>query len=110
VKVTYHESCHLGRRMKVTAQPKLILKNIAGVEFVPMQDEAICCGCGGLFSVHHYDLSSAITADKAQNIKASGADIVATGCPACAMQIADGLAKIGHNIPVVHTIELLATD
>jgi len=109
-KVTYHESCHLGRRMKVIAQPNTILKNIAGVEFVPMRDEAVCCGCGGLFSVHHYDISSAITADKARNIEASGADIVATGCPACAMQIADGLAHIGHNIPVVHTIELLATE
>jgi len=110
VKVTYHDACHLGRRMKVIAQPRTILKNIDGAKFVPMQDETVCCGCGGLFSVHHYDISSAITADKARNIKASGADIVATGCPACAMQIADGLAHIGHNIPVVHTIELLATE
>ena len=108
VKVTYHESCHLGRRMGVIKQPKTILENIEGVEFVPMKDENVCCGCGGLFSVHHYDISSAITSDKAQNIKATGADIVATGCPACMMQIADGLAHLGHNIPVINTIELIA--
>ena len=110
VRVTYHESCHLGRRMGIVTQPKTILANIDGVEFIPMRDESVCCGCGGLFSVHHYDISSAITADKAESIRASGAQIVATGCPACAMQIADGLARIGHNIPVVHTIELLAID
>lgn len=107
VKVTYHDSCHLARRMGVVGQPRAILDNIEGVEFVPMKDADVCCGCGGLFSVHHYDLSSSITADKIRNILATGADIVATGCPACMMQIADGLAHAGRNIPVVHTIELL---
>ncbi|RLC47475.1 MAG: hypothetical protein DRH70_03275 [Candidatus Coatesbacteria bacterium] len=110
VRVTYHEPCHLGRRMKVVTQPKTILNNTAGLKFVPMQDENVCCGCGGLFSVHHYDISRAIAADKAKNILATGADIVATGCPACAMQIADGLAHIGRNIPVVHTIELISAE
>jgi len=109
VKVTYHEACHLGRRMNIVAQPKTILNNTAGVQFVPMQDANVCCGCGGLFSVHHYDISSEIATDKAKNILATGADIVATGCPACVMQIADGLAHIGRNIPVVHTIELIST-
>ena len=94
--------------MEVTKQPKKILSNIEGVEFVPMKGQDVCCGCGGLFSVHHYDLSSEITADKASNIRVSGADIVATGCPACMMQISDGLARVGHNIPVVHTIQLIA--
>jgi len=110
VKVTYHEPCHLGRRMNVVAQPREILNNISGVQFVPMQDENVCCGCGGLFSVHHYDVSRAIAVDKARNILATGADIVATGCPACVMQIADGLAHIGRNIPVVHTIELISME
>ncbi|MBN1592349.1 MAG: (Fe-S)-binding protein [Candidatus Coatesbacteria bacterium] len=110
VKVTYHESCHLGRRMGVIEAPKQILRRIEGIEFVPMKDENVCCGCGGLFSVHHYDISSAITADKAENIRATGAQIVATGCPACAMQIADGLAHAGLDIPVVHTIELISSS
>jgi glycolate oxidase iron-sulfur subunit len=58
--------------------------------------------------VEHYALSRRINDDKVRDIVGSGAATVATGCPACMMHIADGLARHGSNIRVAHTAELLA--
>ena len=42
------------------------------------------------------------------NIVASGAEVVATGCPACMMQLSDMLAHNGDSVTVKHTIEIYA--
>jgi len=109
LRVTYHEPCHLVRRMGVSQQPKSLLGSIEGVQFVPLPDADVCCGSGGLFSVHHYRLSLKIATEKARNIISTGADVVATGCPACIAQIRDGLSHLHATIPVVHTIELIGS-
>ena len=45
---------------------------------------------------------------KRDSIVATGADVVATGCPACMMQLSDMLARNGDRARVRHTIELYA--
>jgi Fe-S oxidoreductase len=45
---------------------------------------------------------------KAAQIKDTGADVLATGCPACMIQISDMLSQAGAKIAVRHPIELLA--
>jgi glycolate oxidase iron-sulfur subunit len=47
---------------------------------------------------------------KSVAIEATGAQAVATGCPGCMMQLADGLKQHGSNIEVVHTLQLLARN
>ena len=106
--VTYHDSCHMARSMKAKAEPRELLGAIPGTELAEMRDPGACCGCGGTFSVEHYALSRRINDDKVRDIVGSGAATVATGCPACMMHIADGLARHGSNIRVAHTAELLA--
>lgn len=106
--VTYHDSCHMVRSMKAKAEPRELLAELPGVELVEMRDAGSCCGCGGTFSVENYELSRRINDDKIRNIIDSGASTVAMGCPACMMHIADGLARHGAAIRVVHTAQLLA--
>ena len=48
-----------------------------------------------------------INRSKAEDIKNTGADIVATACPGCMIQIKDGLHQLGANTKVVHVVELL---
>ncbi|MEW6622633.1 MAG: (Fe-S)-binding protein, partial [Bacillota bacterium] len=61
------------------------------------------------FCLIHYDLSTSINDEKIENIKETGADVLATGCPACMMHLNDGLARNNlDNIKVKHTVELLA--
>jgi glycolate oxidase iron-sulfur subunit len=107
-KVTYHDPCHLKKSMKVSEQPRALLKSNPNIEFVEMPDADRCCGCGGSFNLQHYSLSKDIGTIKRDNIVASGAEIVATGCPACMMQISDMLSQHGDQIAVKHVMEIYA--
>jgi glycolate oxidase iron-sulfur subunit len=73
-----------------------------------MAEAGTCCGSGGSFNLYHYDLSKSIGKRKAENIEASGAQVVATSCPACMMQITDMLSRDGARIRVRHAIQLYA--
>ncbi len=107
-KVTYHDPCHLKKSMKVFEQPRALLKSNPKVEFVEMAEADRCCGCGGSFNLQHYGLSKDIGKIKRDNVVASGAQVVATGCPACMMQISDMLSQHGDKIAVKHVMEIYA--
>jgi len=107
VKVTYHDPCHL-RNRGITREPRQILKALPQVDFVEMPDAASCCGLGGTYSVYHYEHSKKIGARKAENIAASGAQLVATDCPGCIMQLQDNINHAHGRQTPVHILELLA--
>lgn len=107
-KVAYHESCHLNKGLKVSSQPKDVIKMSRNVKLVPMNEADHCCGCGGTFTLTQPELSAKIGQRKRNNIVDSGADVVAAACPACMMQISDMLARNHDPIKVKHTIELYA--
>jgi glycolate oxidase iron-sulfur subunit len=106
-KVTYHDPCHHCRHLGIKAQPRQILKSIPGITYVEMPNADKCCGMAGTFSVYYYDLSKKIADKKVEGIKTTGADIVATGCPGCEIQLMDG--SIRNKVPykVMHLMELL---
>ena len=108
LKVTYHESCHLQKSLGVSKQPRDLIRMNPGYSLVEMAEANRCCGCGGSFTLTHYDISQQIGQKKRDSIVATGADVVATGCPACMMQLSDMLARNGDRARVKHTIELYA--
>jgi FAD/FMN-containing dehydrogenase/Fe-S oxidoreductase len=103
-KVTYHSSCHL-RAAGVSAQPRELLQRIPGVQFVEMRDAERCAGGAGTFVVKDYETSQKIFERKREAIRDSGAEIVATSCPACMIQLKNGLRG---EVEVRHIAELLA--
>jgi glycolate oxidase iron-sulfur subunit len=107
IKVTYHDPCHL-RTQGITKEPRQILKSLPQVEYVEMPDAGTCCGLGGTYSVYHYENSKIIAAKKAANIATSGAELVATDCPGCIMQLQDGINHAEGNQRSIHILELLA--
>ncbi|MCK8826188.1 (Fe-S)-binding protein [Natroniella acetigena] len=106
-KVTYHDPCHLVRGMKVSEQPREIMKSIPGLYFEDMKKPDRCCGAAGTFNIKNYDLSMKINRHKIDDIKQTGAGTVATGCAGCKIQITDGLNQAGMSQEVVHTVQLL---
>ncbi len=106
--VTIHDPCHLKKSLKVSKEPRLLLGAIPGVRINEMQNADSCCGFGGMFSLSHYGLSSEIGGDKCKNIADSGASVVATGCPACMVQLKDQLAKKDSAVKVCHVIDIYA--
>ena len=105
--VTFHDPCHLKKSLGVSSQPRALIR-AAGCHFVEMAESDKCCGMGGSFNLYHYDLSRAIGQLKQQSIADTGCTTVATGCPACMMQISDMLAKAASDIRVCHSIEIYA--
>ncbi|MDR3589209.1 MAG: (Fe-S)-binding protein [Negativicutes bacterium] len=106
--VTYHDPCHLARGQGVTSAPRQILKAIPGLTFVEMEESDRCCGGAGTFNVMHYDLSMKILDRKLGYIQKVNPAMVATGCPACRMQLEHGIARHELPIRVTHPVELLA--
>ncbi|MFH1985407.1 MAG: (Fe-S)-binding protein [Pseudomonadota bacterium] len=107
-RITYHDSCHLLRGLKVAEQPRRLIRNIQDAELVEMRDADICCGFGGTFAVKYPDISTAMVDDKISNILATGADTV-TGCDvSCLMNIQGRLHRIGSSVKTLHIAELLA--
>jgi L-lactate dehydrogenase complex protein LldE len=107
--VTYHDSCHLLRNLRIKEQPRRLLNRISGAEFVEMNDSDRCCGFGGSFSFKYADISAAMAEDKVHNIIASGADTV-VGCDmGCMMNIQGMLNRQGSSIRTMHIAQLLAS-
>ena len=107
-KITYHDSCHLLRNLRVKDQPRRLLRNVSGVDFVEMSDSDKCCGFGGSFAVKYADISAAMVEDKVNNIIDSGADTV-VGCDmGCLMNIQGMLSRKGSDIKVMHVAQILA--
>lgn len=105
--VTMHDPCHMARGIKVTVQPREILKAIPGIKLIEMKEPARCCGAGGSFSLANYDLSRKINDRKVKDIASTEADVVATSCGSCRMHIIDGLVQNGLTQDVVHVVQLL---
>lgn len=110
VKVTYHDSCHMKRGLNIYEEPRQLLDAAQGYDFVEMKDCDKCCGMAGAFGVKYTELSMPILKQKVQNIKDSGAEVIAVGCPACMMQIQGGLDKQLPNVKIKHVADILAEN
>ena len=107
-KVTYHDPCHLKKSLGVSSQPRSVIRLNPACELVEMAEADRCCGCGGSFNLFHYTISKKIGQRKRNNVVNSGARVVASGCPACMMQLTDMLAQNKDDVTVKHPVELYA--
>jgi Fe-S oxidoreductase len=101
--VTYHSSCHL-RAAGVTKEPRAILQNLPGVQYVEMTDADRCAGGAGTYLVKDFETSQRIVSRKRQAVAQSGAGVVATSCPACMIQLKTGLPA---DVAVKHVAQVL---
>lgn len=106
-RVTYHDPCHLRRGQGVWKQPRALLQLIDGIDFVDLPEADWCCGSAGSQLITHYETSLKVLSRKIDNIEATAAQYIASGCPGCQMQLNVGLRQRGLNVQVVHPIELL---
>ncbi len=72
-----------------------------------MRDPERCCGGGGSFSFYNYELSKQISRRKVENIEATGASVVVTGCPGCMLQLKDQLGQKKSPVEVKHLIQVV---
>jgi glycolate oxidase iron-sulfur subunit len=106
-KVTYHDPCHMSRYQNMVKQPRALLKKISGLTYVEMPDADRCCGAAGSYNVMHYEQSMKVLDRKMDNLKKTEADILATECPGCLIQLSYGVKRAGLGVRVAHISQLI---
>jgi L-lactate dehydrogenase complex protein LldE len=109
-KVTYHDSCHLLRELKVKDEPRILINSVKGIDFIEMSNSDTCCGFGGTFSIKFPDVSASILDEKVEHITNTGADAVVSSDMGCLMQIGGALRRRKIPIKTMHLAELLASN
>lgn len=110
-RVTYHDSCYLGRYNKVYAQPRQLLKG-AQVDLVEMgrsRENSFCCGGGGGQMWLETDANTRINHRRLADALDAKAEVVATACPYCLLMFDDAIRSkgMGEQIKVMDIAEVL---
>ncbi len=108
IKVAYHDACHLAHAQRVRAAPRRLLGLVPGLELVEPAEWELCCGSAGTYNLEQPGTASTLGRRKAENLIATGAELIATGNIGCLTQIESHLRLLGRPVPIVHTVEVLA--
>ena len=93
-KITYHDSCYLGRVNGEYEAPRKAIEALDGdlTELKRSRANGLCCGAGGAQMFKENEPGDKrINTERAEEVLASGADIVAANCPFCITMISDGI-------------------
>ncbi|HEX6922128.1 MAG TPA: heterodisulfide reductase-related iron-sulfur binding cluster, partial [Actinomycetes bacterium] len=107
VTVAYHDACHLAHAQGVRAQPRALLAGIPGLELREIADPELCCGSAGIYNVLNPQAARDLGDRKAETVLATGAELLVTANPGCLMQVAAALGRVGGQISLAHTVEVL---
>jgi Fe-S oxidoreductase len=97
-RITYHDSCYLGRHNDVYLAPRKVVGSIKGIEIVEMQrngTKGMCCGAGGARMWMEESIGTKVNDERAMEAISTGASRVATACPFCYIMLDDGVKGAG---------------
>jgi len=111
-KITYHDSCYLGRANEVYEAPRSVLEELDAelVEMKSCRTKGLCCGAGGgqMFKEDEKG-EKRINIARVEQALETNAEVVASACPFCSTMLTDGVkAKDKPNVKVFDIAELLA--
>jgi Fe-S oxidoreductase/FAD/FMN-containing dehydrogenase len=110
-RVTFHDSCHIGRAGGVYEPPRELIRAIPKVELAEMahsREDALCCGSVLTRIGEPHPTSEKLGAMRIREAEATGADAVLALCPCCEFQLRVSAAEEGSELPVIDLARLSA--
>jgi glycolate oxidase iron-sulfur subunit len=107
VTVAYHDACHLAHAQGIRAQPRALLRDIPRLELREIADGELCCGSAGIYNIVQPEPARELGDRKARNVLSTGASLLVTANPGCLMQVASSIERLGGQIRLAHTAEVL---
>ncbi|MDT8913689.1 (Fe-S)-binding protein [Amycolatopsis sp. PS_44_ISF1] len=107
-KVVYHPTCHSLRGLRLGDRPLQLLRAVRGIDLVDLPSADSCCGFGGTFAIKNAETSSAMLADKTDEVLSTAADVLCAADNSCLMHIGGGLSRRGTRVRTMHLAEILA--
>ncbi|PGV49496.1 (Fe-S)-binding protein [Bacillus sp. AFS037270] len=111
-KITFHDSCYLGRYNDVYDPPREILKSIPGVQLVEMErnrEKGMCCGAGGGLMWMEEETGHRINVSRTEQALAVYPSVISSGCPYCLTMLSDGTKakEVEEKVATYDVAELL---
>ena len=112
-KITYHDSCYLGRANGIYEAPREVLQSLDAdlVELKRCRTNGLCCGAGGAQMFKEDEPGeSRINIERTKDVLESGASVVASNCPFCLTMLSDGIknAEKEEQIQALDLAEIIA--
>ncbi|HLU18283.1 MAG TPA: (Fe-S)-binding protein [Edaphocola sp.] len=112
-KITYHDSCYLGRANNIYEAPRKVLEamDVALVEMKRCRTNGLCCGAGGAQMFKEEEPGSTrINFERSAEAVATGAEVIAANCPFCTTMLMDGVknAEKEDSVQVLDIAEMIA--
>jgi len=103
-KITYHDSCYLGRANGIYEAPREILAGLDAqlVEMKRCKTNGLCCGAGGAQMFKEDEPGDKrINTERVEEAIGTGAEIIAANCPFCTTMLQDGVTAMGKQEEVM---------
>lgn len=112
-KLTYHDSCYLGRWNGVYDEPRSALSRVNGAAVVELgrsRRHGFCCGAGGARMWMEEEPEKRVNVNRAKEVIDAGVDTVAVGCPFCKTMLTDGVKHFDkdEDVEVLDIAEVVA--
>jgi glycolate oxidase iron-sulfur subunit len=109
LKVSFHDACHLAHAQRITQPPRVLVKAVAGANYVEMPESDVCCGSAGSYNLTEPEMAERLQTRKVANILKTGANCIVTTNPGCLLQMRAGLDRAGApHVETLHIADYLA--
>lgn len=109
-RITYHDSCYLGRYNNIYDIPRNILKQLPGVEIIEMtrsREDAMCCGAGGGLMWLEETEGTRINVARAEQALEVNPTMIGSACPYCLTMMEDGVKAKEAEVAALDLVEIL---
>ncbi|HEX5268180.1 MAG TPA: heterodisulfide reductase-related iron-sulfur binding cluster, partial [Acidimicrobiales bacterium] len=99
-RIAVQDPCHLRHVQRAHQEVRQVLAPFT-VELAELDDDGLCCGAGGSYAAWHPDMAARIRDRKLAAIAATGAEVVVSANPGCAMHLAAAGLEVRHPVEVI---------